>query len=253
MLSALLSQNPAIHAEGNSGLCQIMWDTEQSCRHGVKEQLAANNRFYCVHDIVAQLPHSYYKENSQQERIVVDKCRTWTLDSNMQMVDEYIGKDTKVIVLVRPVVEIVKSFVKLYKENGIYTEQLEKDLLNPGSDPLARPLAGVYAAQQDTSGRFLFVSYRDLVEDTTRTLKGIYDFCGWDQFIHNTNNIKPKYAENDDVYGLRGMHSVRKKVGYRKNYTQLMDETVQKCIELDKALNLTDVAVNTEANYGIFN
>ncbi len=233
-----------------------MWDTQNSCRDASKEAIAANNRFYCVHDIVSQLPHSYYKGNSQQERIVVDKCRTWTLDSNMQMVDEYIGKDTKVVVLVRPVVEIAKSFVKLYKENGIYTEQLERDLFNPSSDPLARPLAGVYAAKvglQDTSNRFLFVSYKDLVEDTAQTLKGIYDFCEWDQFIHNTHNIKPKYAENDDIYGLKGMHSVRKKVRYQKNHTQLMDETVQKCMELDKALNLIDTAVNTEANYGIFN
>lgn len=253
LLSALLSQNPAIHAEGNSGLCQIMWDTQQSCRHGAYEMLAANSRLDSVHDIVSQLPHIYYKRNRQQEKIVVDKCRTWTLPLNIKMIDEFIGKDTKVVVLVRPVVEIVKSFVKLYKENGIYTEQLERDLFNPGSDPLTRPLAGVYAAQQDTSGRFLFVSYKDLVEDTAQTLKGIYEFCGWDKFIHNTNNIKQKYAENDEIYGLKGMHSVRKKVGCRKNHTQLMDETVKKCMELDKALNLIDTAANTEANYGIFN
>ena len=215
--------------------------------------LAANSRLNSVYDIVSQLPHIYYKRNSQKERIVVDKCRTWTLPLNMKMVDEFIGKDTKVIVLVRPVVEIVKSFVKLYKENGIYTEQLERDLLNPGSDPLARPLAGVYAAQQDTSGRCLFVSYKDLVEDTNRTLKGIYDFFGWDRFIHNTNDITPKYVENDDIYGLKGMHSVRKKVRCQKNHTHLMDETVKKCIELDKALNLTDATVTTEADYGIFN
>lgn len=248
LLSALLSQNPVIHAEGNSALCQIMWDTQNSCRDTSKEAMAANNRFYCVHDIVSQLPHSYYKGNSQQERIVLDKCRTWTLNPNMQMIDEFIGKDTKVIVLVRPVVEIVKSFVKLYKENGIYTEQLERDLLNPGSDPLARPLVGVYAAQQDTSGRFIFVSYKDLVEDTAKTLEGIYKFCGWDRFIHNTHNIKPSYFENDGVYGLKGMHKVRKKVGYRENYTQLMDKTLQDCMEIDKALNLTDLKVNTASD-----
>ena len=32
-----------------------------------------------------------------------------------------------------------------------------------------------------------------------------------------------------------------------------MDETVQKCMELDKALNLTDATITTEADYGIFN
>jgi sulfotransferase len=253
LLSTLLSQNFAIHAEGNSGLCQIMWDTLNSCRYAASEQLAANNRLRSVNDIVSQLPHIYYKRNSQQEKIVLDKCRTWTLPANVQMLDDYVGKETKVIVLVRPIVEIVRSFVKLYKENGEYTKSVERDLLKPNTDALMKPLAGVYAAQQSKSDRFLFVSYKDLVEDTTQTLKGIYDFCGWEQFIHNTNNIKQKYAENDDIYGLKGMHSVRKKVGYRKNHTQLMDETVQKCMELDKALNLIDTTVNTEANYGIFN
>ena len=253
MLSALLSQNPAIHAEGNSGLCQIMWDTQQSCRHAAKEQLAANNRLNSIHDIVSQLPHTYYNRIGTKEKIVLDKCRTWTLPANMQMLNDFVSKDTRVIVLVRPIVEIVRSFVRLYKQNGRYTPSVERDLLKPNTDPLMRPFVGLKSALQDKSGRFMFVSYRDLVEDTAQTLKGIYNFCGWDQFIHNTNNIKPKYAENDNIYGLKGMHSVRKKVGYQKNHTQLMDETVQKCIELDKALNLTDVAVNTEANYGIFN
>ena len=33
LLSAILYQNPKIHAEGNSGLCQLMWDLEVSCKH----------------------------------------------------------------------------------------------------------------------------------------------------------------------------------------------------------------------------
>ena len=85
LLSGLLSQNPTIHAEGNSGLCQIMWDTQQSCEHFAKEQLTANNRLHSVKDIVSQLPHSYYKGNDPKESIVVDKCRSWALPANMQI------------------------------------------------------------------------------------------------------------------------------------------------------------------------
>jgi len=31
LLSAILSQNPLIHAEGNSAVCQLMWDMQMSC------------------------------------------------------------------------------------------------------------------------------------------------------------------------------------------------------------------------------
>jgi len=237
LLSALLSQNPAIHAEGNSGLCQIMWDTQQSCEHSAKEQLTANNRLHNVKDIVSQLPHSYYKGNDPKESIVVDKCRSWTLPDNIQMIDDFVGKDTKVIVLVRPMVEIVRSFVKLYKANDFYTEKKEQDLLLPNSEPVMRSLAGVYSANQNDSSRFLFVSYKNLVEDTAQTLKGIYEFCGWDPFIHNTSNVKPKYPEEDSAYGVKGQHAVRKKVGYCNNHTPLMDQTVKKCMELDSLIN----------------
>ena len=245
-MSGLLSQNPTIHAEGNSGLCQIMWDTQQSCEHFAKEQLTANNRLHSVKDIVSQLPHSYYKGNNPKESIVVDKCRSWALPTNMQIIDDFVGKDTKIIVLVRPLAEIVRSFVKLYKANDCYTEQRERDLLLPNSEPVMRSLAGVQAAQQDTSGRFLFVSYKELVETTAQTLKVIYEFCGWEPFIHNTNNIKPKYSENDYVYGLKGQHSVRKKIGYCDNHAELMDETTQKCMELDNAINLNALMVKAK-------
>ena len=44
LLTAILSQNPLIHAEGNSAVCQLMWDLHQSGLTTAKEQLKANGR-----------------------------------------------------------------------------------------------------------------------------------------------------------------------------------------------------------------
>jgi len=44
LLSSILYQNPLIHAEGNSALCQLMWDNYISCLCNSKEQLIANNK-----------------------------------------------------------------------------------------------------------------------------------------------------------------------------------------------------------------
>ena len=244
LLSGLLSQNPTIHAEGASGLCQIMWDTKVSCEGAANKELLVSSRTHSVHDIVSQLPHAYYKRNDPQERIVVDKCRSWPLPANTQMLDDFIGRETKVIVLVRPIVEVVRSFVGLHKANNCYSKQAERAFIEDSDGPVLRSLSGIHSAHRSDSDRFLFVSYKSIVEDTAKTLKGIYDFCGWKHFIHNTKNVQPRYVENDNIFGLKGHHTVREKVEYRENHTELMDETIQRCAELDSALNLDTLTVN---------
>jgi hypothetical protein len=44
LLSSILNQNPLIHAEGNSAVCQLMWDMEVSCNTSGQEQIKANKR-----------------------------------------------------------------------------------------------------------------------------------------------------------------------------------------------------------------
>jgi len=214
-----------------------MWETEKFCK-ARQTELASNNRLHTAKDIISQLPHSYYKNNNAQEKVVVDKSRLWTHSDYYSLLDNFVGDDIKIIVMVRPLVEICKSMVKLFKSNGIYTEQLEKDLFAP-DNMIIDPFTGVQAARESNSNRFIFVSYQDLVENTSQTLRKIYSFCGWPPFIHNTNNVKAKYVERDDFYGLKGLHDVRKKVEYCNNDTVLMDRTIRMCEGLETGSSLT--------------
>ena len=59
LLSAILSQNPEIHAEGNSAVCQLMWDMQQSVVNS--EQLKANNKDL-LDALVKTIPHTYYAD-----------------------------------------------------------------------------------------------------------------------------------------------------------------------------------------------
>jgi hypothetical protein len=58
-----------------------------------------------------------------------------------------------VIVLVRPLVEIVASFMSLRKANG--WTRFEAGLLEDGSEPIMRSLAGVEWARKNNNGEFL--------------------------------------------------------------------------------------------------
>jgi len=85
LLSAILSQNPKIHAEGTSAVCQLMWDMQESYVKNCKEQINANNRQTTVTELISQIPQLYYKNIDDNEKIVVDKCRSWTLPDNIEL------------------------------------------------------------------------------------------------------------------------------------------------------------------------
>jgi len=209
LLSAILSQNPEIHAEGNSAVCQLMWDMQQSCQGGAAEQLIANGRQADQDALVSSIPAIYYREVKAMH--IVDKCRSWTLPANMAMIRRYITDDPKVIVLIRPVDEIVESFVRLREANG-WAGDLKAGLLEPGSEPIMRSLDGVTLARESNSGEFLFIEYADLTSDPQAVLDSIYSFCKWEPFAHDFDNVINTHPENDSVYGLLGMHDIRSKV-----------------------------------------
>lgn len=226
LLSAILSQNPKIHAEGNSAVCQFMWDMQQSVVNS--EQLKATNKDI-LDALVKPIPHIYYADVTKP--IVVDKCRSWTLAANVEILNRYFSNSPKVIVLVRPMVEIVSSFLALRKANGWSDMEM---ILEDGSEPIMRSLAGVEWARKNNNGEFLFVTYDDLVDNTQASLDRIYNHCGWEPFVHDLDNIINHHKENDAVYGLIGQHDVRPQISRRTVSIDLPDELIKECNRLDK-------------------
>ena len=226
LLSAILSQNPEIHAEGNSAVCQLMWDMQQSVVNS--EQLKASNKDI-LDALVKPIPHIYYSDVTKP--IVVDKCRSWTLAANVEILNRYFNNPPKVIVLVRPMVEIVSSFLALRKANGWSDMEM---VLEDGSEPIMRSLAGVEWARKNNNGEFLFVTYDDLVDNTQASLDRIYNHCGWEPFVHDLDNIINHHKENDAVYGLIGQHDVRPQISRRTISIDLPDKLIKECNRLDE-------------------
>ena len=116
LLSSILSQNPKLYSEGNSGVCQLMWDMQQSCLLNIDEQLESSGRYFTAIDLISSIPNIYYK--GLDKKIIFDKCRAWTFPLNTQLIKKYITSTPKIIVLERPIQEIVASFVALRRANN---------------------------------------------------------------------------------------------------------------------------------------
>jgi len=230
LLSSILNQNPLIHAEGNSAVCQLMWDMEVSCNTSGQEQIKANKREKTVFDLVSSIPKIYYKDVDRP--IIVDKCRTWNNPANIDIVNRYIDCDPKFIVLIRPVNEIVISFLDLFDKNNVKSKA--EYFINKDSEILKLLHNVQWASQNNQNKNFIFVKYQDLVYNTTSTLNKIYEFCGWDNYTHDLQNIINEHPEDDSVYRLDGMHDVRSTLNKRKSKAKLSKENIDLCLKLDE-------------------
>ena len=215
LLLNVLAQNKKFHIESNSGLCQLMWDMQTSCKINCSEQLLANNKLDSVsQNIIGSLPSLYYQDVSN--KTIFDKCRPWASSSNIEMAKNYISKDIKAIVLVRPIDEIIKSIAKLHFDSG-GNESIYEELMNEKSSWVMNSFFATLLAAQSKADNLLFLSYNNIVNDLKNVIDKIYDFTNENKINHNTTNIKTIIKEDESVYDYPEIHNVRSKVSKTPN------------------------------------
>ena len=159
--------------------------------------------------MVADLPARYYSHVTRP--IVIDKCRAWTMEANVQMLREYVTPQPKIIVLTRNPADIIASFKLLFERNNRddfetsgMVEEYNRNLLSTQM-----------AIDADDHETFLFVEFENLISNTQSELNRIYRFLDLEPYLHDLSNIVTVNPEDDSVYGLQGMHDVRRTIGKR--------------------------------------
>jgi hypothetical protein len=84
-----------------------------------------------------------------------------------------------------------------------------------------------------------------LVEQPAETIRKIYDFCNWEYFDHDFNNITSKYKEDDSKYNLIGFHDVHPTIVKSQTVNEkcelsLPQEVIDKCIFIDNNINIVN-------------
>lgn len=206
LLTSILYQNPLIHTEGSSNLCDLMWQSHVSLQG---DAIAANNRQRHAHQMVSDLPARYYSDITRP--IIIDKCRAWCNSANVAMLRKYVTPQPKIVVMTRNLADITKSLKTLFERNG------RNDFDTSGIvDEFNSSMVGVKMAQNaDDPNTFLFVDYDDLIENAQFELNRIYEFFELEAFKHDLFDIKTVNQEDDLVHGLIGMHDVRKTITRR--------------------------------------
>ena len=236
LLSALLRQNPRVHASMTSPVGSLV--------NGLLRQMSQENvtAVFIEDDqrsrILKACIEAFYGDLHPQ-KVVFDTNRQWT--SKLPLLSKLYPK-AKVICCVRNPAWVLDSIERLTRENplepsGIFkfdttgTVYSRAEGLMSGTGMVGFALNCLREAVFDPRReRLLLVRYESLTRDPRTTLNAIYDFIGEAPFEHDPDNIEQDFEalQFDARIGAPGLHVVGSKVRSKVRPTLLPPDLFHK-------------------------
>ena len=210
LLSSILNQNKDITVTPNSCVVQIMYNLFEIRKSdwikNVPELSGLNN-------VNKKLFENYYEHLNSK---YIFERGGWGTPYNIDMLNE-LGFKPKFLLLVRPLIEVLASYVKVQKPNNV--DNFIFNVMHP-------EVGKIYWDWQSTSNiiktnqDYLLIKYDDLVNNIEEKIKEIYSFFEIPKYQHNYKNIKQfEYngvAYNDTVFESN-LHTIRSEIK-KENY-----------------------------------
>jgi len=210
LLSSILNQNPDIAVTDNSKILLVF--------RNLPDHPYFNN---ATHEII----NGYYKKWKQ--KYIIDRS-AWGTPANLKLLKET-GKDIKIIVLIRDIIEVLASFIRWSEKNpNNFIDKLNfktreeqcNYLINLSM--ISNGLVGIkHLLAEENKSLCHFVKYNDLVKYPQRIIKEIYDYLEIPSFKHRYTNLD-QYEVNgkkyDDKFVGKELHTIRTDGIYRSEY-----------------------------------
>lgn len=226
--------------------------------NGMLEQTGAGSEFYTFFDeekrkrMCNALFDAYYADKKHCE-VVFDTNRLWTARMH-QLVELF--DNFKVICCVRNPAWIMDSFEVIHRRNPFdYSRMFNassrqtvysrcETMISAGGSVGSAWTALKEAYYGEYSDRLLIVDYDLLTQYPAKTLSLFYQFIGEPEFDHDFNEVEYEDSEFDRKLGVKGLHSVRKKVEFRSRRSILPPDLFVKYQDMDFWQDTNGTAAN---------
>jgi hypothetical protein len=154
-----------------------------------------------------------------QKEVVVEKDRGWA--SEVALVKRLTGSNPQILSPVRPIPEIIASFVLLSQKIGKQSK-IEDELRLAGRESNPWSLSRIvweryiYGSWRDFKAGyeqdpdcFLLLEYENIVSKPLETMGTICEYLGVEPWVPTTTGLVNPNPENDAVYGMPGLHTVK--------------------------------------------
>jgi sulfotransferase len=176
--------------------------------------------------LISDMLESYYSDVDKP--IIIDREKSWGHPANVEMLKDYLDVKPKIIYTIRPIAEVLASYIAIAPESIIenmqkvswknnpklsLTENMCEFLMNPESYISANLLTIKSIKHLDNDGIFYTIKYHDLLNSPQKTMDNIYQFLGIGTFKHNFKNIRKIEEYGDTAAGLpKDLHKIRRQL-----------------------------------------
>lgn len=200
LLSSILNQNSNISVTANSIVPGILYDLQKQYETEIFKNFSDYNS---LDNVMKNIFFNYYQ--NWKSEIIIDRG-PWGTDFNYDIL-KALNLNTKFILIERPILEILASFVKI--ENP---KDIDKRCNHLMSD---EGMIGKYLISHNNlknKNNVLLLRYDDICFNIENVIDKIYNFLDIKKFNHNFKDIK-QFEVNDTHYNdkiLDGdLHTVR--------------------------------------------
>jgi sulfotransferase len=202
LLASLINQNPNITLTANSIVPEIIYQLASLKKTEIYRNFPD---WKSLDNVIMNTFDSYYKDYSAEH--IIDRG-PWGTPQNLEYIKGLFDKP-KFIILVRPVVECLASFLKV--------EDTLVDDLDSRSDELmgADGIIGknISSIQNLKDENVFYLSYNNLTKFPEEALKRIYKFLGiplWGHRFVNLDQFKVNGIKYDDsIVAGENMHTIK--------------------------------------------
>lgn len=241
LLSSILNQNPDIHLEPESPVCNLITNT-LICLNQTEQHILYPKPNVYKHLSKSIIDGYYYDTN---KKYVIDKCRVWSSSFNINLIRDTLTKNVKIICCVRNVLEILSSYISLIHRSP--ENFIDKNLKNLGIDIndnnrcdwLMKEDGLImlsYNSLKETHKLdcIHIIEYDDLVGNTRDTIQKIYNFFELPHYDHRFNNVSNPFITQDSLLGIPELHYVRSEI----EKTSIVPEKILSKYVLEKYKNM---------------
>lgn len=216
VLSSVLNQHPKIFSTITSPIADLLGIVNEQWPILSQADLTPNPDQY--KNILLGLITGAYAHVDKS--IIIDKNRLWPRYS--EFLYNVLGVRPKIICTVRPIPEILASYILLIEKNNHKITYIDQDLIDlklPINNKnrckilwekyITHPYNSLRIGFNGNYADLLFVTYDNIVNHNQETVNRICDFIGIEHCTIDQNNLQPM-DENDSYHGgLEGLHDVR--------------------------------------------
>ena len=219
LFASILNQNTNICVTANSIIPTVFNAIKPV--YNEKEFLTFPN-YSSLDNIVKNLFNNYY-DNFEAD-VIVDRG-PWGTPANLEFLKAQ-NLNTKFIVLKRPILEILASFIKI--ENSKNIEQRCEELMSDNG------MIGKYYWSYKNlikTESTLVIEYIDLCNNTKNVINDVYDFLNlprYNHFFNELDQLKINNIKYDDSVWQGEYHSIRTKIS--RNQYNIKDYLPQSVI-----------------------